>query len=67
MDGRRLDRYTISSPEAFGSGDLKKKKRKEGRYNGTVLVTLPTVHMPIPGFSGISDKLLFCHQFATQD
>ena len=43
------------------------EKKKEGRYNGTVLVTLPTVHMPIPGFSGVSDKLLFCHQFATQD
>ena len=28
-DGRRIDRYTISSPGAFGSGELKKKNERE--------------------------------------
>ena len=29
-DGRRLDWYTISSPRAFGSGELKTKTDLEG-------------------------------------
>ena len=28
-DGRRITVYTISSPEALGSGELKKKKKKK--------------------------------------